>query len=286
MFGQSSRGRERHCIWRRGRPDLRTRKRGRFRLRRCFTVGPPLFLGRVFGVLFGSPACGCRFGSEPGRFWVGVCRPWFCPWLCSVSVGSYSKKKRAPTPKPAVICDHFLTGIPSCSMFWVFGSLYQKQRVGGTLGCVLRDGFDGWRSPVPRGVNTGSEVLYFLRQPSLPGPPTGPEHTDACWCGQCTRWRASRGVSCCCSAWSLPYPDSGSGEVHTSQWPRASLSSSHMGGMSGHSLKTSVVLCCACWWLSLVWLGAGASGGCLCFSLACGFQVVSSLVEQERAPTQ
>ena len=23
-----------------------------------------------------SPACGCRFGSGPGRFWVGVCRPW------------------------------------------------------------------------------------------------------------------------------------------------------------------------------------------------------------------
>ena len=31
------------------RPDHRDRKCGRFRLRRCFTVGPPLFLGRVFG---------------------------------------------------------------------------------------------------------------------------------------------------------------------------------------------------------------------------------------------
>ena len=76
-------------------------------------------------------------------------------------------------------------------------------------------------------------------------------------------------------AWSLPFPHSGSGEVHTSQWPRASHSRSHVGGMSGHSLKTSVVLCCSCWWLSLVWLGA--SGGCLCFSLAFGFLVVSSL---------
>ena len=46
--------------------------------------------------------------------------------------------------------------------------------------------------------------------------------------------------------------------------------------MSGHSLNSPFVLCCACWWLSLVWLGAGASGGCLCFSLACGFLVVSS----------
>ena len=74
-----------------------------FRLRKCFTVGPPLFLGRVFGVLFRSPACGCRFGSGPGRFGVGVCRPWFCPWFRSVSVGSNSKKKEAPTPERAVI---------------------------------------------------------------------------------------------------------------------------------------------------------------------------------------
>ena len=36
------------------------------------------------------------------------------------------------------------------------GSLHQKPRVGGTLGGVLRDGSDGWRSPVPLGDNTGS----------------------------------------------------------------------------------------------------------------------------------
>ena len=29
-------------------------------------LDPTLFLGRVFGVLFRSPACGCRFGSGPG----------------------------------------------------------------------------------------------------------------------------------------------------------------------------------------------------------------------------
>ena len=58
-----------------------------------------------------------------------------------------------------------------------------------------------------------------------------------------------------------------------SKWPRASRSSSHVGGMSGHSLNSPVVLGCACWWLSLFWLGAGASGsfvpgagwwGCVC----------------------
>ena len=27
------------------------------------------FCGRVFGVRFRVPACGCRFGSGPGRFW-------------------------------------------------------------------------------------------------------------------------------------------------------------------------------------------------------------------------
>ena len=50
-------------------------------------LDPTFYLGRVFGVLFRSPACGCCFGSGPGRFWVGVCCPWFCPWSRFVSVG-------------------------------------------------------------------------------------------------------------------------------------------------------------------------------------------------------
>ena len=50
--------------------------------------------------------------------------------------------------------------------------------------------------------------------------------------------------------------------VLVSEWPRASHSSSPVGGMSGHVLNSPVVLGCACWWLSLVWLGAGAFGGC------------------------
>ena len=37
---------------------------------------PLSFWAVLSGVLFRSPACGCRFGSGPGRFWVGVCRPW------------------------------------------------------------------------------------------------------------------------------------------------------------------------------------------------------------------
>ena len=49
--------------------------------------------------------------------------------------------------------------------FWDFGSLHQKHRVGGTPGCAGRDGSNGWRSPVPRGDNTGRRVC-------LPLPPT------------------------------------------------------------------------------------------------------------------
>ena len=52
--------------------------------------------------------------------------------------------------------------------FWVFGSLLQKHRVGGTRGRVRRDGSDGWRSPVPWGDK--SEIVYFLRQPSPASP--------------------------------------------------------------------------------------------------------------------
>ena len=46
------------------------------------------------------------------------------------------------------------------------GSLHQKPRVGGTLGGVLRDGSDGWRSPVPRGDNTGGRD-HLPPQPAI-----------------------------------------------------------------------------------------------------------------------
>ena len=45
--------------------------------------------------------------------------------------------------------------------------------------------------------------------------------------------------------------------------PRAPHSSSHMGGMSGHTLSSPVVLGCTCWWLSL----GCASGGLVGFWL-------------------
>ena len=57
-----------------------------------------------FWAVFSGCCSGCLFVAVAlGRFWVGVCRSWSCPLYRSVSVGSNSKKKRAPTPKPAVI---------------------------------------------------------------------------------------------------------------------------------------------------------------------------------------
>ena len=42
----------------------------------------------------------------------------------------------------------------------------------------FRDGSGGWRSPVPRGDNTGVETVYFLRQPSLSSPADRFVHRD------------------------------------------------------------------------------------------------------------
>ena len=117
---------------------------------------PTFFLGRVFGVLFLSPACGCRFKSGPGRFWVGVCRPWFCPWSRFVSVGFNAGRKRAPTPEPAVIQRSLFGRQPflfrcSGTLDLCIRSIASRR----ALGCELRDGSGGGRSPVPQGDNTG-----------------------------------------------------------------------------------------------------------------------------------
>ena len=80
------------------------------------------------------------------------------------------------------------------SLFGMQPSLF---RCSGTLDlCIrsiasrLRDGSDGWRSPVPQDDSTGGARL---RTPSanhrLLGPPTGPEVRDGSFCGQCTRWQ-------------------------------------------------------------------------------------------------
>ena len=119
----------------------------------------------------------CFLGAVPvACLWLSL---WVWAWslLVSVSVTSGSvsfwwgptpKKERAPFPKPVVICDHFRSGIPFCTMFWDFGSLHQKHRASaGHMVVVRRDSSDGWRSPAPPGRQYwGVEVVYFLRQPS------------------------------------------------------------------------------------------------------------------------
>ena len=144
-------------------------------------LDPTLFLGRAFGVLFRLPACGCRFGSGPGRFWVGVCRSWFCPWFRSVSVGSSSKKKRAPTQKPAVICDHFMSGIPipSCSMFWDFSSLHQKHRASaGHLVVYFVTGLMVGDRRFPGATILGARFSTSSANHPVSVPPTGSEPRD------------------------------------------------------------------------------------------------------------
>ena len=72
---------------------------------------------------------------------------------------------------PKAGCGHPYLRFDLFSMFWDFGSLHQKPRVGGTIGGVLRDGPDGWRSPVTRSDNTGrGEFFCVFRQPSSAGP--------------------------------------------------------------------------------------------------------------------
>ena len=57
------------------------------------------------------------------------------------------------------------------------GSFHQKSRVGGTLGGVLRDGSDGWRSPVPPGRQYwGSRPSTSSANHRFSVPPTCPVH--------------------------------------------------------------------------------------------------------------
>ena len=98
----------------------------------------------------------------------------------------------------------FCRFLPGRSVFLDFGSLRQEPRVGGTLGRVRRDGSDGWRSPVPRGDNTGGRFSTSSANHPVSVPPTGLVLHDEWSSGQCTRWRASRGVSCCGSHYPLP----------------------------------------------------------------------------------
>ena len=113
-------------------------------------------------MLFRSPACGCRFGSGPGRFWVGVCLP-LVPFRFG---GVQPRNKKGTDPKtgsdPKIT---FLVGNPSVRCSGTLDLCNRSIASRRALGCELRDGSDGWRSPVPWGDNTGG-------RDGVPPPPT------------------------------------------------------------------------------------------------------------------
>ena len=94
-------------------------------------------------------------------FWawslLGRClSPLVLPLVLFRFVGVQLKKKRAPTPEPAVIQRSLFDRHPllfrcSGTLDLCIRSIASRR----ALGCELRDGSDGWRSPVPRGDNTG-----------------------------------------------------------------------------------------------------------------------------------
>ena len=132
-------------------------------------LDPTLLLGRVFGVLF---PVACLWLSLWVWAWtlLGRClSPLVLPLALFRFGGVQLWEKKGADPKTG--SDSVITlRQASPSMFWDFGSLHQKHRVGGTHGRVRRDGSDGWRSPVHQGDNTGVQVVYFLRQPSSVSP--------------------------------------------------------------------------------------------------------------------
>ena len=118
--------------------------------------------------------------------WVAVFSSWAC--LCAgVSacplVGVLGRLGRfCPVSGPSVAmssvaCPLVLSGCffpPTAgslflSMFWGFGSLHQKHRVGGIVVCVVTDQMVGARRS-PGATTLGAEIVYFLRQPSPASP--------------------------------------------------------------------------------------------------------------------
>ena len=60
----------------------------------------------------------------------------------------------------------FCTSLTASRMFWDSGPCIRSPRVGGTFSAALRDGSDGWRSPVHLGDKTVGELVHPFRQPS------------------------------------------------------------------------------------------------------------------------
>ena len=137
-------------------------------------LDPPLFLGRVFGCCSGRLLVAVALG----------------PWFRFVSVGFNSGRKRAPTPKPAVIRRSLFGWQPF--LFRCSGTLDLSVRsiasAGHMVVCVVTVQMVGDRR-FPGRQYWGSRSCTSSTNLLVSVPPTDPEHSDASWCGQCTRWQ-------------------------------------------------------------------------------------------------
>ena len=89
-----------------------------------------------------------------------------------------------PPKPPATI---FLSLSPS--VFWDFGSLHQKPRVGGQFFVNFVMGLMVGDRRFPGATILGARFSTSSANHPVSVPPTGPEHSDASWCGQCTSWQ-------------------------------------------------------------------------------------------------
>ena len=119
-------------------------------------------------------------GSGPGCSW-GLL-PVTCGLLsvsCFFLVGSKPGEERAPTPKPPVICVHFMSGIPSCLMFWDFSSLHQKHRASaGHLVVYFVTGLMVGDRRFPGATILGARFSSSSANHPVSVPPTGSEPRD------------------------------------------------------------------------------------------------------------
>ena len=125
-------------------------------------VAVALGLGLVaFGSV--SVAPGSSLGSVPFRW------------------GPVQRRKGHRPKKPAVICDHFMSGIPipSCSMFWDFGSLHQKHRASaGHLVVYFVTGLMVGDPRFPGATILGARFSTYSANHPVSVPPTGSDPGD------------------------------------------------------------------------------------------------------------
>ena len=177
-----------------------------------------------------------------------------------------------------------MSGIPSCSMFWDFGSLHQKHRASsGHLVVYLMTGLMVGDRRFPGASILGARFSTSSANHPVSVPPTGPEHADASWCGQCTRWQVQY---------------SQTGATLRRHFLRG-LGKFRLPSGRGHLFPAPTWEGCRATLLILLSCSALPAGGCrssgwelVLLAVACvslwlaGFWLFLPWGEQERAPTQ